>query len=126
MRPKAVNLRLVLILTAAATLAACGSGSDQLGAKTQKTVPEEFRAACGKPGSIVEVRTERVTVRREDCDLRGVTLTHRGAGAVVPGAAGEQVQIFQDAPAGQRTQSAAVSVDREDESVTFIYTSVNG
>jgi hypothetical protein len=119
-----MNLRRLLVLTAVASLTACGNGSDELAAQTEQTVPVEFRAACGKPGSTVEVRTERATVRQEDCDLRGVILRHRGAGAVVPSGGG-QIHSFQDFPvgAGPESVSAVVSVDPEDGDVTFIYTS---
>ena len=118
-------MRLLLCCLAAA-LTACGGGSDadfRSSAPEQPAVPAEFAAACGKPGSTVQVRAQRVAVKRADCDLRGVTLMHKEAGAVVPGAPGESVQIFQDAPVGGQSQSAAVSVDEETGDVTFIFTS---
>ena len=77
--------------------------------------------ACGKPGSMVEVRSASATVRHEDCDLRGVTLSHRGAGAVVPVARGEGSAMFQSAPEGGQPQSASVHVDATTGDVTFTY-----
>jgi hypothetical protein len=47
-------------------------------------VPEEFRAACGKPGSEVTTERLRVVIRRVDCDLTGVTILNQGRGVVVP------------------------------------------
>jgi hypothetical protein len=43
-------------------------------------VPEEFRAACGRPGSRVIVRHFPVTIPHARCDLTGVTLTYPGSG----------------------------------------------
>jgi hypothetical protein len=120
-----MKLMIVGLMAAAATLSACAE-TDAAGfrssAPQQPAVPEEFEPACGKPGSKVEVRAETVTVPRRDCDLRGVTLTHKGAGAVVPDAPGDSVSIFQDAPVGEQTQSASVSVDKATGDVTFQYT----
>ena len=85
----------LLIISALAT-AACSAadelrqagGSDAASASPSADdtsgVPEEFRAACGQPGS--EVVTERLEVRikHRDCDLTGVTIVNQGRGAVVP------------------------------------------
>jgi hypothetical protein len=43
-------------------------------------VPEEFRAACGRPGSSVIVRHFPVTIPHAQCDLTGVTLSPPGSG----------------------------------------------
>jgi hypothetical protein len=43
-------------------------------------VPEEFRAACGRPGSRVIVRHFPVTIPHALCDLTGVTLSYPGSG----------------------------------------------
>ena len=37
-------------------------------------VPEEFRAACGRPGSRVTVRHFPVTIPHALCDLTGVAI----------------------------------------------------
>lgn len=78
----------------ALTLTACSSGdelrlaqadsSPSPSAQNSSGVPEEFRPACGKPGT--EVVTERldVTIKHSDCDLTGVTIVNQGRGAVVP------------------------------------------
>src|SRR5687768_10862681 len=77
----------------AMTLTACSSGdelrqaepdSSPTSAQHSSGVPEEFRPACGRPGT--EVVTERldVTVKHRDCDLTGVTIVNQGRGAVVP------------------------------------------
>jgi hypothetical protein len=44
-------------------------------------VPEEFRAACGRPGSRVIVRHFPVTIPHALCDLTGVHLSSPGAAA---------------------------------------------
>ena len=81
-------------------------------------VPQEFWAACGKPGSRVEVKSVPVTVRHADCDLTGVTLAHDGVGMGVPkpgtGAAGN----FDAAPGGT-TRAATVDRDKKSKDVTF-------
>ena len=47
-------------------------------------VPEEFRPACGRPGSRVIVRHFPVTIPRALCDLTGVTISYpRHGGATV-------------------------------------------
>jgi hypothetical protein len=43
-------------------------------------VPEEFRAACGRPGSRVIVRHFPVTIPHALCDLTGVALSYPGSG----------------------------------------------
>jgi hypothetical protein len=71
---------------------ACGAGSEGPGGDAD--VPPEFRAACGKPGSTVAIAATSGTVRRSDCDLRGVTLTVDrlgGVGGAVVPADGEGV-----------------------------------
>jgi len=48
-------------------------------------VPEEFRAACGRPGRRVIVRHFPVTIPHALCDLTGVVLAYpRHGGATVP------------------------------------------
>ncbi len=48
-------------------------------------IPEEFRAACGRPGSRVVVRHFPVTIPHAVCDLTGVALSYpRRGGATVP------------------------------------------
>lgn len=47
-------------------------------------VPEEFEAACGKPGSRVVTEHLEVRIKRSDCDLTGVTIVNQGRGAMVP------------------------------------------
>jgi hypothetical protein len=49
-------------------------------------VPEEFRAACGRPGSRVIVRHFPVTIAHALCDLTGVSLSYPGHGGAVVGA----------------------------------------
>lgn len=78
----------------ALALTACSSGDELRQAEAGDSpspsaqyapgVPEEFRSACGKPGT--EVVTERldVTIKHSECDLTGVTIVNQGRGAVVP------------------------------------------
>jgi hypothetical protein len=78
-------------------VAACGGGDELRPAADEAradNVPEEFRAACGKPGSTVAIAMTSGTVRRSDCDLRGVNLTVDrlgGVGGAVVPADGEGV-----------------------------------
>ena len=47
-------------------------------------VPEEFRPACGRPGSHVIVRRFPVTIPHALCDLTGVAISYpRHGGATV-------------------------------------------
>ena len=47
-------------------------------------VPEEFRPACGRPGSRVIVRHFPVTIPHALCDLTGVAISYpRHGGATV-------------------------------------------
>ncbi len=47
-------------------------------------VPEEFRPACGRPGSQVVTDRLEVRIKHSDCDLTGVTIVNQGRGAAVP------------------------------------------
>lgn len=47
-------------------------------------VPEEFEAACGKPGSRVVTERLEVTIKHSDCDLTGVIIVNQGRGLTVP------------------------------------------
>lgn len=64
------------------TLTACGGQSSS--PAIPDSVPEEFRQACGKPGSTVATERTSVTVRHADCDLTGVTIANEAGGATVP------------------------------------------
>ena len=69
-------------------LPACGS-TDKAQLATdearQSSVPEEFREACGNPGSTVTTERSAVTVKHADCDLTGVTILREGwGGALIP------------------------------------------
>lgn len=106
---------LVGLLVALAVASCTGiSGGDECGANAAcgvppDAVPEEFRDACGSPGSIVEVRSQTVTVKHADCDLTGVTLRRNGVGAVVP-------------PAGQGVSNSggiAIMTESVTNDVTF-------
>lgn len=47
-------------------------------------VPDEFRAACGRPGAEVNTERLRVVIQRADCDLTGVVIRNQGRGVTVP------------------------------------------
>ena len=52
-------------------------------------VPEEFRPACGRPGSRVIVRHFPVTIPHALCDLTDVVISYPGhGGATVPATPG--------------------------------------
>ena len=56
-----------------------------MGEDERLLVPDEFRAACGRPGTHVVVRHFPVTVPHAVCDLTGVALSYPGhGGATVP------------------------------------------
>ncbi len=59
-------------------------GEDDTGLADLSAIPEEFRAACGRPGSRVIVRHFPVTIPHALCDLTGVALSYpRHGGATV-------------------------------------------
>lgn len=64
-------------------------------------MPQEFVAACGRPGSEVQVREDRGVVRHAECDLTDVTLAWEGRGGPVVPLRGEAV-----------SSSTGVSVER--------------
>lgn len=83
---------LVLLLGSALALSAC-SASDELqqvsadatpSARDDSGVPEEFRAACGKPGSKVVTERLEVRIKHSECDLTGVTIENQGRALPVP------------------------------------------
>lgn len=70
-----------VIAGAAALLAAsCGASSAQLTTRP----PQEFQAACGHPGSVVELTAVPVVVPHAACDLAGVVIRYQGVGVTVP------------------------------------------
>lgn len=86
-------MRHALVVGALLLTAACGGGDDRVqaggdittGAAVAGGVPEEFEAACGRPGARVSVKERAATIRKADCDLTGVSLEAPGyGGAVVP------------------------------------------
>ena len=74
-------------LVLALLLAGCGSEDVVRVAEEpppSDSVPEEFRPACGKPGSRVDTERLEVVVEHAACDLTGVTIANQGRSAVVP------------------------------------------
>ena len=57
-------------------------------ASPASTVPAEFRAACGKPGSEVVTARLSVVITHRDCDLTGVVIVNQGRGVTVPPSGG--------------------------------------
>jgi len=109
-----------LLLSLAAT--SCGAGGERLDAAADAqsptpaasepstaNVPEEFRAACGKPGAEVFTEQLRVVVKHSECDLTGVTIFHKGRSAAVP-----EPGIGVGSSSG-----VSVEVDEETGDVTF-------
>lgn len=79
-RPAAWAGMAVIALSALAA-AACGNTPPA----GQSRVPPAFRAACGRPGTVVLVRKVPITIPHADCDLTGVTISAPGrGGATVP------------------------------------------
>jgi hypothetical protein len=78
----------VLVLAAAA-VAGCASATPPAARPAspaaRPAIPPEFRAACGHPGTQVEVRKVPVTISHAACDLTGVAISYRNrGGATVP------------------------------------------
>ena len=127
MRPLALPLLLVLAACAGgdgpaqSVVAASPPVASSPLASPRAGVPPELWAACGKPGSTVEVEAVPVTVRHADCDLSGVTLMHAGVGMAVP-KPGEGGAGFFEAPPGGSSRSASVSRDEATKDVTFSVT----
>jgi hypothetical protein len=70
--------------SAEASPSAAASASAAASPGNADDVPEEFRAACGNPGSKVSTERLRVVIRRADCDLTGVTISSQGRSVEVP------------------------------------------
>lgn len=114
-------MRILVLLVSSLALSGCTGGDAlrQVGSDGSATatpsstassdVPEEFQAACGKPGS--EVVTERLQVRikHSDCDLTGVTIVNQGRGAVVP----------EPGTGVGNSLGVTIEVDEETRDVTF-------
>ena len=129
MRMRSFALPLLLVL------AACG-GQDVQGqqplplqsppaaspsptAAARPGVPPEFWAACGKPGSSVEVKRVPVTVRHADCDLTGVYLSYGDVGGVRVLKPGTGVTGFFHAAEGATGGSVSAGRDAKTKDVTF-------
>ena len=81
LRPMRMRQFAVVCLLA---LSACGSSTGQLATDEGERVPEEFREACGKPGSRVVTDRLEVRIKHRDCDLTGVTIENQGRALTVP------------------------------------------
>ncbi len=111
----------VLLLVLPLSLAGCTGGDTLRQAGPDRTpaaspspsfstdVPEEFRPACGRPGSEVVTDRLEVRIRHSDCDLTGVTIVNQERGATVP------------EPGTGVTNSSGVTieVDEQTRDVTF-------
>ena len=81
-----------LLLGIALSLTACSAGDELRQVSTNATpsagadtgVPQEFLAACGKPGSRVVTERLEVRIKHRDCDLTGVTIENQGRALPVP------------------------------------------
>lgn len=81
-----------LLLGIALSVTACSTGDElrQVSANATPSagadsgVPEEFLAACGKPGSRVVTERLEVRIKHRDCDLTGVTIENQGRALPVP------------------------------------------
>ncbi len=92
MLPRSLPTAVVLVALAGAVCGGSSSPSSPAGATAaasaepdrQQAVPDEFAAACGRPGSQVSAPSS-ITIKHADCDLTGVTISSPGqGGAVVP------------------------------------------
>lgn len=77
---KRTGILTLVVGLASVTIASCSSTS---GHTARSHVPREFRAACGHPGSHVQVKHVPVVVRHADCDLTGVVVSYRNYGGAV-------------------------------------------
>jgi hypothetical protein len=116
MRPMAMRVLLVLVSSLALCGCTGGDGLRQVSADDTATaqpsdasaVPEEFRAACGKPGSKVVTERLEVTIKHADCDLTGVTIVNQDRGGVVP-----------EPGVGFATEGVTIEVDENTGDVSF-------
>lgn len=95
--------------------AGCGGASSAGTGGALGSVPAEFRDACGRPGSTVELQSTFGTVRHRACDLTEVTLRHGEGGTVVParggGVAGSNGLIVETNRQGDVTYRVAAPPD---------------
>lgn len=90
-----------------------GTSSTTPSATSSSGVPEEFRPACGKPGSRVETERLEVRIKHSECDLTGVTIVNQGRAAPVPergGFATDGVTVEVDGASGDVTFRAEAEV----------------
>lgn len=106
LRPMPMRKFAVVCLLA---LSACGDSTGRLATDDGERVPEEFRQACGKPGSRVVTERLDVRIRHSDCDLTGVTIENQGRALPVP---------EPGVGAGDST-GVTIEVDRTTRDVTF-------
>jgi hypothetical protein len=115
------------MLVAAALLALGGCAKGAAAARTplagvpavdMSRVPAEFRAACGRPGADVTVKTVPVTVRHADCDLTGVRITYGLAGAYVPKPGTSASTVVDTLVATTDPTTITITVDAATQDVT--------
>ena len=109
-----------LIVSSAVAVTGCSGGDELRQSREQDTpssspsaessdVPEEFRAACGRPGSKVVTERLEVRIKHSDCDLTGVTIVNQGRGAVVP----------EPGVGVGNSSGVTIEVDKQTRDVTF-------
>jgi hypothetical protein len=94
-------------------VSANGSSSTTPSGTSSTEVPEEFRPACGKPGSRVVTERLEVRIKHSECDLTGVTIVNQDRAAPVPergGFATDGVAIEVDGVTGDVTFRAEAEV----------------
>lgn len=71
-----------------------------------------MQAACGHPGRHVQLKQVPLTVDKADCDLTGVVVSYRNAGAVVPDHPGG-VSGFADGTTAATSGSISIRVTKK-------------
>ena len=75
-------------------------------------LPPNLQAACGHPGTHVHLTHVPITVSRAECDLTGVVVIYRNAGATVPAKPGG-VSGFADGTTAATSGTINVAVTKK-------------
>jgi hypothetical protein len=99
-----------------------GSDGDESGAPTSPSpsaasaVPAAVQAFCGRGHGHLRLTEVPVTVPRAECDLAGVVVVYRGAGAQVPERPGG-VSGFADGVDAAHSGSISITVTKQDVTI---------
>ena len=117
-----VMRRLVALCTFLLLASGCFASKDEPSrGATPQPVPFDLKAACGRPGAVVELKQTQlpVTVAKSSCDLTGVIIRWKDGKDTVPGGDLADPNGGTDCAADSGVTCPSITVDARTGAVTI-------